>query len=70
MNNPKNKMIMSKKTYNYVCAMITAASSAAVASFSYFCDAATAATANGLITAITGLAITLVGKFVIESQEL
>ena len=55
---------MSKKTYNYVCALITAASTAAVASVSYFCDNATAATANGIITAVTGLAITVMEKFV------
>lgn len=57
---------MSKKTYNYVCALITAVSTAAVASVSYFCEPATAATANGIITAITGLAITLMEKFVKE----
>ena len=55
---------MSKKTYNYVCALITAASTAAVASVSYFCEPGTAATVNGVITAITGLAITVMKKFV------
>jgi len=55
---------MSRKTYNYVCAMITAVSTAAVASVSYFCEPATAATVNGIVTAVTGLAITLMEKFV------
>ena len=60
---------MSKKTYNYVCALITAASTAAVASVSYFCDPATAATINGVITAATGLAITVMEKFVKPEEE-
>jgi hypothetical protein len=55
---------MSKKTYNYVCALITAASTAAVASVSYFCEPTTAATVNGIITAVTGLAITIMEKFI------
>lgn len=55
---------MSKKTCNYVCALITAASTAAVASVSYFCEPSTAATINGVITAATGLAITVMEKFV------
>lgn len=60
---------MSKKTCNYVCALITAASSAAVASVSYFCEPTTAATVNGIITAATGLAITIVGKFVKDEEN-
>ena len=55
---------MSKKTYNYVCALITAASTAAVASVGYFCEPTTAATVNGIITAVTGLAITIMEKFI------
>ena len=57
---------MSKKTYNYVTALVTAASTAAVASVSYFCEPATAATVNGIITAVTGLAINIMSKFVEE----
>lgn len=57
---------MSKKTFNYVSAMVTAVSTAAVASVSYFCEPATAATVNGIITAVTGLAISVISKFVKE----
>lgn len=60
---------MSKKTYNFVCAMITAVSTAAVASVSYFCDAGVAATVNGAITAVTGIAITVMEKFVTPDEE-
>lgn len=57
---------MSKKTFNYISAMVTAVSTAAVATVSYFCEPATAATANGIITAVTGLAISVISKFVKE----
>lgn len=59
---------MSKKTFNYISAMITAASTAAVASVSYFCEPAAAATANGIITAVTGLAISVISKFVKDDE--
>jgi hypothetical protein len=59
---------MSKKTFNYVSAMITAVSTAAVASVSYFCEPTTAATTNGIITAVTGLAISVISKFVKDDE--
>ena len=55
---------MSKKTFNYVSAMITTVSTAAVASVSYFCEAGVAATISGAITAVMGVVITVMEKFV------
>lgn len=60
---------MSKKTFNYISAMITAVSTAAVASVSYFCEPGTAATVSGAITAVTGIAITVLEKFVVPDKE-
>lgn len=60
---------MSKKTFNYVSAMITAVSTAAVASVSYFCEPGVAATISGAITAVTGIAITVMEKFVKPDEE-
>ena len=60
---------MSKKTFNSVSAMITAVSTAAVASVSYFCEPGTAATVSGAITAVTGIAITVLEKFVVPDKE-
>lgn len=59
---------MSKKTFNYVSAMITAVSTAAISSVSYFCEAGTAATVNGIISAATGLAISVLSKYVKEDE--
>lgn len=59
---------MSTKTFNYVSALITAASSAAVASVSYFCEPSTAATVNGAITAGVGLVITIMKNFVKDEE--
>ena len=64
-----NQKVMSKKTFNYVSALITSVSAVAVASVSYFCDAATAATVNGVISAVSGLAITICSKFVKDEPE-
>ena len=49
--------------------MITAVSTAAVASVSYFCEPGVAATISGAITAVTGIAITVMEKFVKPDEE-
>jgi hypothetical protein len=55
---------MSEKTYNYVETLIMAVTTIAVASVSYFFEPGTAATANAVITIVSGAAIKICKSFV------
>ena len=60
---------MSKKTFNFVSALIGAAQAAAVAVVAYTCEPATAATIGSVIAAVATLAINVCSKFVKEDNN-